>query len=92
MRFENVTFSYNALSSNALENIDLEIPEGKVTAIVGSSGSGKTTLLKLLLGFYEPVSGHIKVDKFHFKNIKQEDWRKKCGVVFARRVYIFRQS
>jgi ATP-binding cassette subfamily B protein len=91
IRFENVTFSYNALSSNALENIDLEIPEGKVTAIVGSSGSGKTTLLKLLLGFYEPVSGQIKVDKFHLKNIKQEDWRRKCGAVLQDG-YIFSDS
>jgi ATP-binding cassette, subfamily B, bacterial len=55
----NVSFSYQASDQRVLNNIDLTIPQGKVTAIVGSSGSGKTTLLKLLLRFYKPSSGHI---------------------------------
>jgi ATP-binding cassette, subfamily B, bacterial len=44
-------------SEKVLNNINLEIPARKVTAIVGTSGSGKTTLIKLLLGFYEPMKG-----------------------------------
>ena len=56
-----VSFRYNELSDDVLKDINLVIPEGKVTAIVGTSGSGKTTLVKLLLGFYEPNKGTIKV-------------------------------
>ena len=64
-----------------LENIDLNIPEGKVTAIVGVSGSGKTTLLKLLLKIYEQYHGDIKVGETNFKNISPAFWRKQCGAV-----------
>jgi ATP-binding cassette, subfamily B, bacterial len=63
----NLTFTYpGAGNEPVLRNINLTIPQGKVTAIVGSSGSGKTTLLKLLLRFYEPQQGHITVEPQHF--------------------------
>lgn len=58
---EKVGFAYSPLSPQVLSGIDLDIPAGKVTAIVGASGSGKTTLLKLLLGFYPPTEGKISV-------------------------------
>jgi len=59
---ENLSFSYDGADRDyVLENINLNIPQEKVTAIVGASGSGKTTLIKLLLGFYEPNKGMIKV-------------------------------
>lgn len=60
--FENVSFTYTGAGNEpVLKNINLIIPEGKTTAIVGMSGSGKTTLLKLLLKFYENYHGDIKI-------------------------------
>jgi ATP-binding cassette, subfamily B, bacterial len=78
----NLNFKYNALEDDAiLENLNISIPAKKITAIVGMSGSGKTTLLKLLLKFYEPTSGEIKIGDANFKNISPSFWRKQCGVV-----------
>lgn len=58
--FKNVNYQYEGPQSPlVLNDVNLFIPEGKVTAIVGASGSGKTTLMKMLLKFYEPVSGSI---------------------------------
>ena len=68
-------------NDHVLKNIDLIIPQGKTTAIVGMSGSGKTTLLKLLLKFYDPVQGDIKVGDSKLNNISHSYWRSKCGVV-----------
>lgn len=78
----NLTFRYpGAGNEPVLENIDLEIPQGKTTAIVGMSGSGKTTILKLLLRFYEPETGDIKVGGQSLSNIGFKTWRGHCGVV-----------
>jgi len=80
--FKNVSFQYEGpQSSYVLKDINLFIPEGKVTAIVGASGSGKTTLMKLLLKFYEPVSGEIIFNHLNLKDISAESLRKNCGVV-----------
>ncbi|MEM9919551.1 MAG: peptidase domain-containing ABC transporter [Bacteroidota bacterium] len=78
---ENVSFRYNALSDDVLKDINLEIPRGKVTAIVGTSGSGKTTLVKLLLGFYKPQQGNIRIGGVHLWNIRKKLWRSICGAV-----------
>lgn len=78
----NVSFQYEGPRSfKVLNDINLFIEKGKVTAIVGTSGSGKSTLLKLLLKFYHPVEGHIRVDNVPFDRISSSDWRRKCGVV-----------
>lgn len=64
IKLRNVSFSYPGTGNEpVLRNIDLDIPSGQVTAIVGLSGSGKTTLLKLLLRFYEPQTGEILLGK-----------------------------
>ncbi|MGE5343157.1 MAG: peptidase domain-containing ABC transporter, partial [Candidatus Omnitrophota bacterium] len=68
-------------SEHVLKDLDLVIPESKVTAIVGVSGSGKTTLVKLLLGFYPPTKGEIKVGEIDLRNISNRMWRQKIGVV-----------
>lgn len=82
IKFENVSFQYAGPNSPyVLKDINLKIPEGKVTAIVGSSGSGKTTLLKLLLRFYEPSAGKIFVDNQELSTLSPKWWRNKCGVV-----------
>lgn len=79
---KNLSFSYpGAANDNVLSGIDIEIPQGKTTAIVGTSGSGKTTILKLLLRFYSPQSGDIKVGNMPLDNISFKMWRGLCGVV-----------
>lgn len=80
--FENVFFKYPGnLNGFSLNDINMIIPKGKVTAIVGCSGSGKTTLLKLLLAFYKPQQGTIYIDKERMDVVSSREWRQKCGVV-----------
>ncbi|UII30233.1 peptidase domain-containing ABC transporter [Fulvivirga ulvae] len=82
LKLEHVTFQYEGPHSEyALKDISLEIPEGKVTAIVGASGSGKTTLVKLLLKFYEPTQGEIRLGDINLNNYSNRLWRDKCGAV-----------
>lgn len=77
-----LVFQYEGPNSpKVLNNINLTIPKGKVTAIVGTSGSGKTTLVKLMLGFYPPVAGSIKVAEADLSLYKQQWWRDQCGAV-----------
>lgn len=79
---DHVTFKYpGGYSPFVLEDITLNIPCNKVTAIVGASGSGKTTLLKLLLSYYSPTKGVIRLGKSDMKNIISKEWRKNCGIV-----------
>ncbi len=78
----NLSFTYpGAGNEPVLKGIDLSIPQGKTTAIVGMSGSGKTTILKLLLRFYVPQKGDIKVGATHLDQIGYGYWRKQCGTV-----------
>ena len=77
-----VYFRYNdPYSTYILEDISLNIPYGKTTAIVGISGTGKTTLFKLLLGFYKPEKGQILIGNYNLNEIDPSWWRSKCGVV-----------
>ncbi|MBT5528517.1 MAG: peptidase domain-containing ABC transporter [Cytophagia bacterium] len=78
----NLSFQYEGPQSEmVLNDINISIPEKKVTAIVGTSGSGKTTLLKLLLGFYAPTRGEIKVGDINQQSLNEKVWRNKCGAV-----------
>lgn len=80
--FSDLTFRYpGAGNEPVLKNIDLCIPQGKTTAIVGMSGSGKTTILKLLLRFYEAEKGEISVGGQALNGIGFKAWRGECGVV-----------
>lgn len=77
-----IVFQYEGPhSEKVIDHISLNIPQRKVTAIVGSSGSGKTTLMKLLLGFYQPVSGEIRIGDINLRQINEKLWREKCGAV-----------
>lgn len=79
---KDLSFKYDIYSpKDILSNIDLSIPNDKVTAIVGASGSGKTTLIKLLLGFYEPLKGSIHVGHTNLKEFNLGWWRSQCGAV-----------
>ena len=81
IEIENVSFRYIGSDQFVFENLNLTIPYQKTTAIVGASGSGKTTLLKLLMKFYEPNTGEIKLGNTNIKNISPRFWREHCGVV-----------
>ena len=82
IQISDLIFQYEGPHSpKVLNDLNLTIPHGKVTAIVGTSGSGKTTLVKLLLGFYPPVSGSLKVGESDLANYRQSWWRSKCGAV-----------
>lgn len=82
IRLQNLNFKYDPLSEYpTLDDINLVIPPGKQTAIVGMSGSGKTTLVKLLLGFYPPASGDIFIGDTPLESYSIREWRKRCGVV-----------
>lgn len=77
-----VCFSYDGAGRDyVLENLNLKIPENKVTAIVGASGSGKTTLIKLLLGFYQPNKGKVTIGETPLDNINPHLWRSRTGSV-----------
>lgn len=90
-QLENVSFRYLGSSKQVIKNLNLTIPPKKITAIVGSSGSGKTTLIKLLLKFYDPESGEIRIGKTNLKYISQKVLREKCGVVMQES-YIFNDT
>lgn len=82
LMIKDLSFKYDIYSSkDILSNINLSIPNGKVTAIVGASGSGKTTLVKLLLGFYEPLNGSIEIGNANLNEYNLGWWRSQCGAV-----------
>ncbi|MCL1942920.1 MAG: peptidase domain-containing ABC transporter [Candidatus Azobacteroides sp.] len=82
IKIENLSFRYGGTHSPfVLKNINLEIPESKITAIVGASGSGKTTLVKLLLKFYDITNGNIFYNNLNINNLSAENLRKNIGVV-----------
>ena len=82
LTIKDLSFKYDIYSSkDILSNINLSIPNDKVTAIVGASGSGKTTLLKLLLGFYEPLNGSIQIGNANLNEYNLGWWRSQCGAV-----------
>ena len=82
LMIKDLSFKYDIYSPiNILSNINLSIPNGKVTAIVGASGSGKTTLVKLLLGFYEPLNGNIEIGNANLSEYNLGWWRSQCGAV-----------
>jgi ATP-binding cassette subfamily B protein len=78
----NVSFQYEGpRSPYVLKNLNMTIPKGKITAIVGSSGSGKTTLMKLLLNFYTPTAGEITIGGNDLSIVSPNYWRERCGTV-----------
>ena len=82
IEINHLTFQYEGVKSpKVLDDICLSIPEGKITAIVGASGSGKSSLIKMLLGYYEPVEGTIKIGEYDISLLNLKSWRNQCGVV-----------
>lgn len=92
LSFKNADFKYDPHNPNkTLDGINITIPEGKVTAIVGTSGSGKTTMIKLLLGYYPLLAGEITIGHTNLQKYNLKWWRKHCGVVMQDGV-IFSES
>ena len=91
IKLDNISFRYTGAIDNVIEDLSVEIPPNKITAIVGASGSGKTTLLKIILKFYECTAGTIKAGNTNLNNVSQKYWRNKCGVVMQEG-YIFNDT
>ena len=81
VEFDQVKFSYHEDRAAAIYGISLRIPAGETVAFVGSTGGGKSTLIKLLLRFYEPQQGHIKIDGQNIDEINLQDLRRAIGYV-----------
>lgn len=92
INIQNVIFKYNPhVLTKTIDHVDIQIPQGKVTAIVGASGSGKTTLIKLILGYYSVTEGRICIGSTNINDVNKQWWRRQCGVVMQDGV-IFSES
>ena len=79
--FENVTLSYEGQKNSALKEINLNIPHGKTTALVGPSGSGKSSILNLIPRFYDPDTGNVKIDNQDIKELTIDSVRSSIALV-----------
>ena len=79
--FDNVTLSYDGQKNSALKNISLEIPNGKITALVGPSGSGKSSILNLIPRFYDPKTGAILIGNQNIRHLTMQSLRSKIALV-----------
>ncbi|MEU8261633.1 ABC transporter ATP-binding protein [Micromonospora sp. NPDC048999] len=82
IHFDQVSFTYPGQQRPVFERLDLKVPVGRCTAIVGVNGAGKTTLVKLLARLYEPTGGAIRVDGVDIRDFAVTEWRRKLGVIF----------
>ena len=79
---KNVMFKYDPHAlRKTIDDVNIHIPQGKVTAIVGASGSGKTTLIRLILGYYPVLDGKIAIGNTDINTLNKRWWRRQCGVV-----------
>jgi ATP-binding cassette subfamily B protein len=81
LTFKNVSFSYPKSNQPVLKNINLTIPKGKITAIIGSTGSGKSSIINLLMRFYEYTDGSIMVDNQELRDLTNASLRDIFGYV-----------
>jgi ATP-binding cassette subfamily C protein CydCD len=88
VEFENVAFQYDYSKRPALSDVSFDIPPGSTVALVGSSGAGKTTLAYLLLRFYDPETGHIRLDTHDLRNYRLADLREQIALV-SQDTYLF---
>lgn len=92
IHIDHIMFKYDPHAlSKTIDDVDIHIPQGKVTAIVGASGSGKTTLIRLMLGYYSVLEGKITIGNTDVNQLDKKWWRRQCGVVMQDGV-IFSES
>jgi len=82
LRIEGLSFTYPDRDKPVLSDVSLELPAGRVIALVGENGSGKSTLVKLLCGFYPPSTGRILVDDTDLAGIRAAAWRERISGAF----------
>lgn len=82
IEFDNVTFSYPGGTGPAVAGLSLDIRSGELIALVGENGAGKSTLVKLLLRFYDPDQGSVRVGGVDLKDLAPETLRSRVGVLF----------
>jgi ATP-binding cassette, subfamily B, bacterial len=82
IRFDKVVFTYPGSTHRALDDFDMEIPRGKVVALVGHNGAGKSTLIKMLCRFYDPDGGRILIDGVDLRSLDPEALRRQIAVLF----------
>ncbi len=88
IQFDDVSFHYSDDDTNVLENINVHIPAGSTTALVGPSGGGKTTLCSLLPRFYDVTGGSVKIDGQDVRDLTLQSLRQTIGIV-QQDVYMF---
>ena len=92
IHIDHIVFKYDPHAlRKTIDDVDILIPQGKVTAIVGASGSGKTTLIRLMLGYHPVLEGKIAIGGTDINTLNRKWWRRQCGVVMQEGV-IFSES
>jgi ATP-binding cassette, subfamily B, bacterial len=82
VEFDDVTFTYPGGTEPAVTNLNLHIRGGELIALVGENGAGKSTLVKLLLRFYDPSSGAVRVGGADLRDLDPDELRGRIGVLF----------
>lgn len=81
IEFDDVSFRYSGGVTDALRHVTLRIEPGRSYALVGASGAGKSTILSLILRFYDPTEGDIRLDGHNIRNVTQKSLREQIGLV-----------
>lgn len=82
IEFDNVTFTYPGGTEPAVAGLDLRVEPGELLALVGDNGAGKTTLVKLLLRFYDPSGGRVRIGDIDLREVEPRELRRRIGVLF----------
>ena len=90
VRFENVSFAYEG-GGNVLTNISLDVPPGKVIALLGAPGSGKSSIVNMIPRFYDPTEGRVTVDGVDVRDVSLASLRRNVGMV-QQDVFLFADS
>lgn len=89
IRFSGVSFRYPESEREVLDGLNMELPAGRITAVVGRNGAGKSTLVKLLCRFYDPSAGRIEFDGVDLRSMAPEELRSRIAVLFQSPVHYF---